>query len=79
MRYTNMSLLLGTTPPDAAARAVRFIMARPHGEYTEVDIAGTIVPSYVAVCAGVGLNGRWAWPGLFYAQKLARIAERIAR
>lgn len=56
MRYTAMSPLLGTAPLDAAARAVRFILARPHGEYTEVDIAGTIVPAYVAVCASVGLD-----------------------
>ena len=56
MPYSPKSVLLAPTPPDAAARAVRFIMARPHGEYTEVDIAGTIVPSYVAVCAGVGLD-----------------------
>jgi hypothetical protein len=55
MRYDAMSPLLGTTPPDAAARAVRFIMARPHGEYTDVDIAGTIVPAYFSVCASVGL------------------------
>ena len=56
MRYDAMSPLLGTTPPDAAARAVRFILARPHGEYTEVDIAHTIVPAYFAVCASVGLD-----------------------
>lgn len=53
MRYDAMSPLLGTTPPDAAARAVRFILARPHGEYTEVDIAHTIVPAYfVALVVG---------------------------
>ena len=56
MRYDAMSALLAPTPPDAAARAVRFILARPHGEYTEVDIAHTIVPAYFAVCASVGLD-----------------------
>ena len=56
MRYDAMSPLLGTTPPDAAAHAVRYIMARPHGEYNEVDVAGAIVPAYFAVCAGVGLD-----------------------
>ena len=26
-----------------------------------------------------GLNGRWAWPGLFYAQKLAALANTFVR
>ena len=26
-----------------------------------------------------GLNGRWAWPGLFYAQKLAALANTLVR
>lgn len=56
MRYDAMSPLLGAAPPDAAARAVRYIMARPHGEYNEVDIAGAIVPAYITVCASVGLD-----------------------
>ena len=56
MPYSPESALLAPSPPDAAARAVRFILARPHGEYTEVDIAHTIVPAYFAVCASVGLD-----------------------
>lgn len=58
-RYTADSPLLVSHAPNAASiapRVVRSIMARPHGEYNEVDIAGTIVPAYFAVCASVGLD-----------------------
>jgi hypothetical protein len=34
----------------------RFILAREHGEYTEQDIAQTIVPTYFAVCATVNMD-----------------------
>lgn len=57
MPYSAFSpLLTPTTRPDAAARVCRYILARPHGEYTEVDIAGAIVPAYFAICASVGLD-----------------------
>ena len=53
MPYSPESALLAPSPPGLAARAAQIILARPHGEYTEVDIAHTIVPAYfVALVVG---------------------------
>jgi hypothetical protein len=38
------------------ARVAAAILARPHGEYTEHDIAQVIVPTYFRLSASVGLN-----------------------
>ncbi len=40
----------------APGQCVRFLLARPHGEYTEQDIAGVIVPAYFAACAAAGVD-----------------------
>lgn len=44
------------TPQAAPEQCSRYILARPHGEYTEQDIAGVIVPAYFAISAAVGLD-----------------------
>lgn len=38
------------------AQCVRFLLARPHGEYTEQDIAGVIVPAYFDTCLVAGVD-----------------------
>lgn len=43
----------------------RFILARPHGEYTEHAIANVIIPAYFAVCASVGIA-----PAMLVAQMI---------
>ncbi|NTU85522.1 MAG: glucosaminidase domain-containing protein [Chloroflexales bacterium] len=53
--FTEESGLYGPTLA-SEANVVRAILARPHGEYTEQDIAGVMVPAYFHICATVGLN-----------------------
>ncbi|GAB4207490.1 MAG: glucosaminidase domain-containing protein [Roseiflexaceae bacterium] len=43
-------------PRGAPEQCVRFLLARPHGEYTEQDIAGVIVPAYFAACTSAGVD-----------------------
>lgn len=44
-------------PPRVTAdQASRFILARPHGAYTDHDIARVIVPGYVKAATAVGLD-----------------------
>jgi hypothetical protein len=44
-------------PPSAtAAQAAAFMATRPHGEYTDNDIANVIIPAYFAVCSRVGID-----------------------
>lgn len=56
MSYSPKSALLAPTPPGLAARAAQAILTRPHGAYTDHDIAAVIVPAYIAQCAAVGLD-----------------------
>lgn len=49
------------SPILAAPRATidqcaRYMLARPHGDYTEHDIATVIVPAYFTVCQSVGVD-----------------------
>jgi hypothetical protein len=44
-------------PPSASqAQAVAYMLSRPHGEYTEEDIKGAIVPAYFSTCLSVGVD-----------------------
>ena len=56
MAITGDASILASAPSAAPEQCVRFILARPHGEYNEVDIATAIVPGYFATCAGVGVD-----------------------
>ena len=56
MPYSPESALLAPSPPGLAARAAQIILARPHGAYTDHDIANVIIPAYIAQCATVGLD-----------------------
>ncbi|MGQ9480566.1 glucosaminidase domain-containing protein [Chloroflexus sp.] len=53
--YTADSPILG---PQIAAmdQMSRYILSRPHGEYTEKDIADVIIPAYLRVCIPVGVD-----------------------
>ncbi len=53
--YTADSPILG---PQTAAmdQMSRYILSRPHGEYTEKDIADVIIPAYVRICLPVGVD-----------------------
>jgi len=55
MTYTPDSPLIGPSHA-TAAQCAAYILARPHGEYDEHDIAEVIVPGYVRVCERVGLD-----------------------
>jgi hypothetical protein len=54
--YSPKSALLAPTPPGLTERAAQIILARPHGAYTDHDIANVIIPAYIAQCAAVGLD-----------------------
>jgi hypothetical protein len=56
MLITGDASILASAPSATPEQCVRFILARPHGEYTEVDIAQAIVPGYFANCASVGVD-----------------------
>ncbi len=53
--YTADSPILG---PQTVAmdHMSRYILSRPHGEYTEKDIADVIIPAYVKICLPVGVD-----------------------
>jgi hypothetical protein len=54
----------GVTPDSAilsekratAAQCIRYILSRPHGEYTDHDIANVIIPGYFSTCQAVGVD-----------------------
>jgi hypothetical protein len=55
IRYTADSYMLGA--PGATIEAcARVILAKPHGGYSESDVAHVIVPAYFAVCLRVSLD-----------------------
>jgi len=56
MTITPDSPILNVTPQATPEQCSRYLSARPHGAYTESDIAGVIVPAYFAVCATAGVD-----------------------
>lgn len=45
------------SPPRATLdRAVRYVLERPHGEYTDDDIGNVIIPTYWTLCTSAGLD-----------------------
>lgn len=54
-RYCEYNAILGA-PKATLAQAVRYVMSRPHGEYSAWDIAQVILPRYWELCAEVGLD-----------------------
>ncbi|NNJ10562.1 glucosaminidase domain-containing protein [Chloroflexales bacterium ZM16-3] len=55
MGITELSTIFG--PATATEeQATIAILSRPHGEYTDDDIGGVIVPGYFTYCAGVGVD-----------------------
>jgi len=43
-------------PSAQPAQAVAYIQGRPHGQYTDQDIANVIVPTYFTICTSVGID-----------------------
>ena len=56
MSYTADSPMLTATINGTPEQCARYMAARAHGEYTEKDISGVIVPAYFAICAQVGMD-----------------------
>lgn len=56
MPYTADSSIFAPRPSVTAEQCTRYILSRPHGEYTERDIGGVIVPTYFTICASVGVD-----------------------
>lgn len=56
MAFSADSPILSSSPQGTAEQCVRFMLARAHGQYTENDIAGAIVPAYYSVCETVGMD-----------------------
>jgi hypothetical protein len=56
MAFSADSPILAGTIQGTPEQCSRFMLARPHGEYTEHDIANVIVPAYFTVCAAVGID-----------------------
>lgn len=56
MTITPDSPILNATPQATPEQCSRYLIARPHGQYTENDIVGVIVPAYFAVCAATDLD-----------------------
>jgi len=55
MMYTADSPILGLQTA-AMDQMSRYILSRPHGEYTEKDVADVIIPAYVRICLTVGVD-----------------------
>lgn len=58
---SNLAIL--AAPRATAEQCIRFLLARPHGEYSEHDIGQVIVPAYFRVASSVGVD-----PALLIAQ-----------
>src|SRR6266487_6172991 len=56
MTITGDTSILTSAPRAAPEQCVRFMLARPHGEYKDNDIASAIVPGYFTTCASVGVD-----------------------
>jgi hypothetical protein len=56
MTTTADASILAGAPSAAPEQCARFMLARPHGEYTENDIANVIVPAYFSTCAAGGAD-----------------------
>ncbi len=70
MAFSADSPILSASLQGSPEQCVRYIMARPHGEYNEVDVARSIVPAYFAVCASVGME-----PVMLIAQMIHETAN----
>jgi hypothetical protein len=60
---SNLAIL--AAPRATAEQCIRFMLARPHGEYSEHDIKNVIVPAYFCVATSVGLD-----PAILVAQMI---------
>lgn len=56
MAFSADSPILSGNLQGTPEQCVRFMIARDHGQYTEADIANSIVPAYFSVCAEVGMD-----------------------
>src|SRR5687767_15895550 len=56
-------LTILAAPRATAEHCIRYLLARPHGEYSEHDITNVIVPAYFRVASSVGVD-----PALLVAQ-----------
>lgn len=56
MAFSADSPMLTASIQGTPEQCARYMVGRAHGEYTEKDIAGVIVPGYFAVCAQVGMD-----------------------
>lgn len=56
MTFSADSPILAPTTQGTPEQCTRYMLARAHGEYTEKDIGGVIVPAYFAVCAQVDMD-----------------------
>lgn len=65
MSITADSPIITSTPHGTPEQCSKFMLSRPHGEYTERDISTVIVPAYFEVCAAVGAD-----PVLLIAQMI---------
>lgn len=53
--YTEESSIIGL-PNASVEQAIAYMLARPHGEYSDNDISTVIVPGYFALCFEIGLD-----------------------
>lgn len=53
---TPLLLADGEAPRATLDQCVAYMLARPHGEYTDREVALTILPAYFGTCAAVGLD-----------------------
>jgi len=56
MAFSADSPILSSSIQGTPEQCVRFMLARPHGEYNENDIRNSIVPAYFSVCSSVGME-----------------------
>ncbi len=56
MAFSADSPILSSSIQGTPEQCVRFMLARQHGEYNEVDIRNSIVPAYFSVCGLVGMD-----------------------
>lgn len=56
MAFSADSPILSRSMQGTPAQCVRYMLARPHGEYNAHDLTNAIVPAYFSVGASVGLE-----------------------
>ena len=74
MTFSADSPILSNAIQGTQEQCGRFILARPHGEYTETDIAGGIVPAYFAE----GIVRAWSETGAAARLAQAEVALALA-